>query len=111
MSAESPLKLPPLQQAELDAATLEQLFSDLATCTRVLAVQPRRAVRSLVPEAGVNLAEARAGLADGTLRGVQVRYVYEGREWHDTLLPLGPGRTRLVRICTADIAASVTASA
>ena len=38
MSDSSPLKLPPLQQTELDPATLDQLFADLAECATVLAV-------------------------------------------------------------------------
>ena len=48
---------------------------------------------------------AQAGLAAGDFRGVQVRYVYEGKEWCDTLLA-APGGVRLVRICTDDARAS-----
>jgi hypothetical protein len=110
MNPDSPLTLPALQQAELDAATVEQLFSDLARCTQVLAVLPRFASRTLVPPQTMELAAAHAGLVDGALRGVQVRYRYDGREWTDTLLALGPGRTRLVRINAEDIAASVAAT-
>jgi hypothetical protein len=29
---------------------------------------------------------------------VQLRYRFEGTEWWDTLMPLGGGRVRLVRI-------------
>ncbi len=110
MNSESPLSLPALQQAELDDATVEQLFRDLAHCTQVFAVLPRFASRTLVPPQTMELEAAHGGLIDGTLRGVQVRYRYDGREWTDTLLPLAPGRTRLVRINAEDIAASVAAT-
>jgi hypothetical protein len=110
MNPGSPLTLPALQQAELDTATLAQLFTDLAQCTRVIAVLPRFSARTLVPPQTMELEAAHAGLVDGTLRGVQVRYRYDSREWTDTLLALGPGRTRLVRINAEDIAASVAAT-
>jgi len=104
---DSPLKLPPLHQAALDAATVDALFADLAACTRVLAVVPRRATRTMTEETPIDLATARDGLRDGSLRGVQVRYRYDGREWCDTLMPLPDGSTRLVRICSDEIAQTV----
>ena len=100
---DSPLKLPPLQQAMLDAATVDALFADLASCTRVLAVVPKRVLRTMTEEAPIDLAAARAGLRDGSLRGVQIRYRYDGREWCDTLMPMAGGSARLVRICTDEI--------
>jgi hypothetical protein len=106
MPTESPLALPPLQQAPLDAATVDQLFADLATCTQVLAVIPRHAARTMIVEPSISLADAHAALRAGTLRGVQIRYRYDGREWTDTLLPTPDGGARLVRICTDDVLAS-----
>lgn len=100
---ESPLQLPPLQQATLDRATVTALFADLANCTQVLAVIPRHATRTLVAATTIDLATAQAELHAGTLRGVQIRYRHERREWCDTLLPLPDGAARLVRICTDDV--------
>lgn len=100
---DSPLKLPPLQQAMLDAATVEALFADIAACTRVLVVIPKHAARTMTGEAPIDLAAAQAGLHDGSLRGVQIRYRYDGREWCDTLMPMPAGCVRLVRICTDEI--------
>jgi hypothetical protein len=97
--------LPELQQAALDSATLDALFVDLASCAHVLSVVPKRASRSMVEESPIDLAAACAGLRDGSLRGVQIRYRFEGREWCDTLQRLPDGPFRLVRICTDDIAA------
>ena len=106
----SPLQLPPLHQAVLDAVTVDALFHDLASCTQVLAVVPRRTSRTMAVEAPIDLSAARAGLADGSLRGVQVRYRYDQREWCDTLMPLPGGAARVVRICTDDVAASAEPS-
>jgi hypothetical protein len=106
---DSPLKLPPLQQAMLDPATVAALFADLAGCTRVLAVVPRRAARTMTEEPPIDLATAQAGLRDGSLRGVQIRYRYEDREWCDTLMAMPAGGARLVRICTDEVIASTQA--
>lgn len=106
MTSESPLNLPALQQAALDPATLDQLFADLAACTQVLAVVPRHAARTMVIEQSISLADAQAALRSGALRGVQIRYRYDHREWNDTLLPTPDGGARLVRICTDDVLAS-----
>ena len=100
----SPLQLPPLQVTVLDASTLAQLFSDLETCATGVTVQPR--TRPDLPPALISLAEAQVQLASGSLRGVQIRYRYEGGSWCDTLITQ-PAGTRLVRICEDDIAASV----
>lgn len=103
MSDASTLRIPALQQTELDAATLDQLFADLAQCTQILAVVPRQALRMMVAGEAISLDAAHAALRAGTLRGVQVRYRFENREWCDTLLPLSADRTRLVRICSDDL--------
>lgn len=96
MSEPAP-KLPTLQQTVLDAPTLEALFRDLAQCTQILAVVPKGAPQAYAAGHGIDLEAARAGLASGAFRGVQVRYRYEGQEWCDTLLAT-PGGVRLVRI-------------
>lgn len=102
------LRLPPLQQTVLDPATLEALFRDLQACTQVVAVQPKlpgppRMSAGLPP---LSLETARAGLADGSLAGAQIRYRYENGTWCDTLIRR-PDGIRLVRICESDIVATL----
>ena len=99
--------LPPLQQALLDPATVEALFRDLAACTRILSVLGRSpgAGRGGEPPS-LPLEAAHAGLADGSLRSVQVRYAYDGATWCDTLMA-APGGVRIVRIRDQDIGASL----
>lgn len=91
-------RLPDVQQAVLDSATLQALFRDLAQFTQILAVIPKMAAAAMVAEQGIDLDNARAGLISGTYRGVQVRYRYDNQEWCDTLLNT-PAGIKLVRIC------------
>jgi hypothetical protein len=98
-------KLPALQQTVLDAPTLEALFRDLAQCTQILAVIPKGGPQAYAADRGIDLETARAGLASGVFRGVQVRYRYENQEWCDTLLAT-PGGVRLVRISQDDVMGS-----
>ena len=100
--AESAPRLPDVQQAVLDAPTLEALFRDLAHCTQILAVVPKTAPGSRVAEHSIPLEAARVGLTSGAFCGVQVRYRYDQQEWCDTLIATPTG-VRLVRICTDSI--------
>ena len=102
MSAD--FRLPDVQQAVLDAATLDALFSDLAQCAEVLSVVLKTS-RGPVAEASVSLAAGRAALEEGTARGVQIRYRHEGTEWCDTLLRT-PAGVRLVRVNSDDAQSS-----
>lgn len=101
--AEQP-RLPALTQALLDEPTLEALFADISACTQVLAVlaRPAGSARGQAPVT-LSLDEARQGLADGSVRSLQIRYAYEGATWCDTLMP-APGGVRIVRIRDQDIA-------
>jgi hypothetical protein len=88
--------LPQLQRAAVDDSLLDALVTDLSALTEILCVIPkaepgRVAVTSIPLEEGVNLLRA------GSLRGLQVRYRYEGDEWWDTLLQT-PNGIRLTRI-------------
>jgi hypothetical protein len=88
--------LPELQQGRLDLATLWALVEEIETLGRVLEVSVKgapaaRARSELGLRAGVE------ALVAGGVRGVQVRYAYDGREWVDTLLRDGQG-VRVVRM-------------
>ncbi len=93
-------ELPDLQQSVLDQATLDQLFIDLASLTEITEIIPKAAAAGYVPENTViTLDEARALLLAGSIRGLQIRYNYQGSQWWDTLLPASDGEGfRIVRI-------------
>jgi hypothetical protein len=90
--------LPELQQAILDEATFENLFRDIIECAEVTEVIPKYGPESYVPEnVALSLEEGCALLRRGELRGLQVRYRYQGADWWDTLMKT-PAGIRLVRI-------------
>lgn len=89
--------LPETWESELDDDTLEALFRDIAQTT-VLEVLVKGAPTALTDARRPTLEEARAMLAAGEIRGVQLRYVHDGVEWWDTLLATPTGGVRLVRI-------------
>lgn len=97
MSDSAPL--PALHQAELDDATLRQLFEDVRTHTELMEVIPKYAAVGYVPEiAAITLAEGLDLLLGGGVRALQLRYRHNGTVWWDTLTPTTHGTFRIVRI-------------
>jgi hypothetical protein len=90
-------ELPALHQSLLDDATLAALFRDLDACTRIVGVLAKRAARGQSDERPLCFDEARDAFLAGGLRSIQVRYLYNGEEWWDTLLRTPQG-VRIVRI-------------
>ncbi len=92
--------LPDLQQSVLDSDTLDQLFADLGSLTEITEIIPKAAAEGYVPEhTNISLDEARGLLLNQSIRGLQIRYNYQGSQWWDTLLPdPNTGGTRIVRI-------------
>ena len=94
----TPAELPALHTTLLDAAQVEQLLNDIETCTELAEILPKYAAQGHVPDrAGVTLTEARTLLASQAVRGLQLRYRYDGADWWDTLMLAGD-RYRVVRI-------------
>lgn len=90
-------RMPELTQARLDAATLDQLFIDIATCTKVIDVTAKLAATQMVPQRKLTLDDAHALIRTRGVRGVQIRYLYDGSEWWDTIIVNGD-EVRVVRI-------------
>jgi len=82
-----------LNEAILDAETLEQLFIDLGACAKVFTVMARGAGGSQQTD----LADGHAQLLAGRATALQIRYLHAGEEWWDTLMATPEG-VRLVRI-------------
>lgn len=94
---EAGLGLAQLVEGVLDEPMVDALFRDLEQCTKVLEVSVKFAARGYVAEGAIGLGAARRMLAGQEVRGVQIRYRYDGREWCDTLMRL-PGGVRIVRV-------------
>lgn len=94
--SEDRVELADLYQAELDASTLDALFADLAAHAEIFEVRSKGGARAMAGAEALSLEQARALLAAGAVRGIQIRYRFEGEVWLDTLLA-GPTAVRLVR--------------
>ncbi|MFA5506664.1 MAG: hypothetical protein WC314_03385 [Vulcanimicrobiota bacterium] len=90
------LNFPELSQAVLDPPTLQALLRDLTTQTRVLSVTVKGGEQHHAQAADSSLSQAVESLLRGEIRGVQVRYLWQDREWLDTLLRCAEG-IRIVR--------------
>lgn len=90
--------LPALHSTILDAAQLEQLLGDIEACTEIVEILPKYASRGQVADtAQVTLIQARELLATRAVRGLQLRYRYDGADWWDTIMVTGD-QFRVVRI-------------
>ncbi|MEX2581403.1 MAG: hypothetical protein WD342_20270 [Verrucomicrobiales bacterium] len=97
MSEDTPL--PDLLQSDIDDATLRQLIADIGTHTRIIEIIPKHAAGYVEENpAPLQLDEAYRLLAEGTVRGLQLRYQHQGKTWWDTVMPLPGGLFRIVRI-------------
>lgn len=94
----APPKLSDLNQATLDWPGVEALLRDIAACTQVTEIIPKAVAQGYVTDGvALTLADARRLLEERAVRGLQIRYRYEGADWWDTLMVLPEG-WRLVRI-------------
>lgn len=84
--------LPEILQAEWARDQVMALFADLAAGTEVQHVQLRTPER----DTGGTLTDAQAAFATGRASAIQVRYLFEGEMWCDTILP-GDPTTKIIR--------------
>jgi hypothetical protein len=94
----APPELPALHTTTLDFAQIEQLLTDIEVCAELQEILPKYTAQGHVPETvQVTLAQARELLFARAVRGLQLRYRYEGADWWDTVMVLGE-QFRVVRI-------------
>ncbi len=85
--------LAPLTTADLDEATLEQLFIDLTSLTEILQVMVKGGGTDHAGDCDVE--SGRRALLAGA-RGMQIRYRWQDAMWLDTLMRTAQG-VRIVR--------------
>lgn len=90
-------RLREFHEAFVDAATLEQLFVDLDAVADVLAVMAKGGSTDRAHGGTMSLEEGRSLFVAQKVRGLQIRYRYQGSEWWDTLMHTPKG-VRIVRI-------------
>ena len=85
-------------QSVIDGDTLDDLVRDLGACTDVIGVLVKRGGGHVGEEdMGMDLMAGRVMLEREDVRGMQVRYLYEGYTWMDTLMKVKRGY-QLVRV-------------
>lgn len=93
--------LPALHQGDLTDSQVAQLFDELERCAAVHGVSTKGGLTTSSRGEVVTLGLAQDLLRTRAVRGVQVRYTYEGRHWLDTLMVHTQG-IRVVRIEVPD---------
>lgn len=89
--------VPRLHESELDVEGVRQLFEDLDACAEIDRVQVRYREGGRAVDRKTTLHEARDLLSRGDALMVQIRYLFQGKVWCDTLI-VRDGCVRLVRL-------------
>lgn len=100
MNDEQPIEFPELTTADLDIDELSALFRDIVACTQLLDVLQKGGTEQHADPDPVGLEAAREALVGGSVRGLQIRYLYDGEEWRDTIIGMN-GSFRLTRIAVS----------
>lgn len=95
--SEPSLELSELCQGVLSAELLDTLVEDLTSLTEIVSVIVKGGEFSMAERTQMDLPTAVKHLKAKTLRGVQIRYGWEGKAWLDTLLNSSDG-VKLVRM-------------
>lgn len=95
--------VPLMVEGVIDAATLRQLFADIQAAGTVLGVREKGGPTEYAGGEAMPPAVALERLLAGAARAIQLRYLFDGHEWSDTILAL-PAGFRVVR-CRHDAVA------
>ncbi len=89
--------LPELSEGLLDDEALSRLLDDIQEATQFIGAVIKQAPERHVGDGMVGFEVARRLFEGREVRAVQLRYVFDGVQWWDTLM-WTPGGARLVRI-------------
>ncbi|MCA9192264.1 MAG: hypothetical protein KDB03_10890 [Planctomycetales bacterium] len=84
--------IPEILQAEWSQDQVLALFADLSQGAEIEHVQ----LRTPSADQTISLAEAQSLFVQGCATAIQVRYMFEGEMWCDTILP-GEPTTKIIR--------------
>ena len=90
------VEFPEMHRGVIDAETLAQYFRDLEHA-QVFEVLVKGAPQKYAEEGPFSLEQGRQLFDAGTVRGLQIRYLWHGDEWWDTLMHGAQG-VRIVRV-------------
>ena len=93
---DSDIEFPDMHQGLLDDDTVEQYFRDLEHA-QVFQVLVKGAPQKYAGQERFELSQGRDLFSGGEIRGLQIRYLWDGTVWWDTLM-CSPRGTRIVRV-------------
>jgi hypothetical protein len=82
-------------EGTIDAETLRRLFHDLSAAARIIGIREKEGPTAYAASE-TTPGDSLDRLLFGATRAVQVRYLFAGDEWTDTILAAAPGY-RVVR--------------
>ncbi len=91
------MELPELEEGLLDEAALRTLCEEILAHTELDQVLAKGPSGGHTPNKGWDLGEALEALIGAQVRGIQLRYRYQGKAWFDTILR-SPDGYRVVRM-------------
>ena len=97
MSDPNDLPLPGMSDAVLGAEEIAALFRDYSACASGIEIQIKWGPGRVASHPRPTLEEAQQLLLDSRVRGLQLRYAFNGEMWRDTLMPISSG-VRLIRM-------------
>jgi hypothetical protein len=89
--------VPEMRVVQLTGEDVQALFLDLAAVAQVSQVVLKGSSTQYASQNSVTLENALPMLLSNSIRGMQVRYGYDGHEWTDTLFREADDQFRLVR--------------
>lgn len=93
------IELKDLHAATLQPEEVRQLARDLRAAAERIQVLPKAGAQRYVLPQALSLEAGVEALVTGELYGLQLRYLHQGQEWWDTLLPdPAQGGFRIVRV-------------
>ena len=85
------LTLPELWNAIVDEATFQQMLDELQSYATILAVQEKQAAQKQTDGEMLTFAAAINRFRAGQSQAVQIHYLFDGKEWCDTIKRLPEG--------------------
>lgn len=80
------IDFPEVRQSRIGSDQLAAYFDDLRQVADVQEVRLKAGARDKAGDATAGLERARSLLLAGEVRGIQIRYVWQGEAWWDTLI-------------------------
>lgn len=80
-------QMPDMFEACWSIEQVQQLFADIMAGAEVEHVQVRHQVAAGLKDQSMSISEAQQLFLEGRAQAIQIRYLFDGQKWSDTLMP------------------------